>query len=153
MKQYTNYEIKSIFEGFQSGILSKNEWTHDAHLIIAVWYVNEYSINKALSILREKITKLNISNGVLNTDYSGYHETITKFWLIVVKKFIMSNDIISVTHACNLLVNSNVAKPDYMLNFYDKNVLFTACARKNWVNPNKNQSNIKNTFIRKFNIN
>ena len=153
MKQYTNYEIKSIFEGFESCELSKKEWTHEAHLIIAVWYVNEYSIDKALNLLREKISRLNISNGVDNTDTSGYHETITKFWLITVKKFIMSNDVFSVAHACNLLVNSNDANPDYMLNFYDKDVLFSVNARRNWVSPYKNQSNIKNTFLRKFSIN
>lgn len=152
MKQYTNYDIKKIFDGFQAGILSKSAWTHDAHLIIAVWYVNKYSIDKALNILRGNILKLNTFNGVPNTDYSGYHETITKFWLIVVKKFILSNDLLSVSQACNLLVNSRVGKPDYMLKFYDKEVLSSVNARRNWVSPNKIQSNIKTLLFEDLHV-
>lgn len=137
MKYYSKDQIVAIIDGFQVTNLSKTEWTHDAHLIVALFYVNKYSVERALSLLRKRIIKLNESNGVINSDSSGYHETITVFWLIILKKFILLGRFKSLARACNELVNSKIGMRDYLLNYYSANNVFSVKARRNWVYPDK----------------
>ncbi len=53
MTHYSKQEIESLIERFEKRILPKAEWTHEAHLAVAIWYVSKYSFNEALNLVRE----------------------------------------------------------------------------------------------------
>ncbi|MEL7120391.1 MAG: hypothetical protein AAFO07_13155 [Bacteroidota bacterium] len=89
---FTNTSLKSLIERFEQQILPKAEWTHEAHLAVAVWYTHHYCATVALERVRKNITLHNESVGIANTDTSGYHETITQFWLNTVREFLKNND-------------------------------------------------------------
>ena len=74
-------DYEDLVAKFNSSILSKEKWTHEAHLIVAIWYCKSYDLSKALNLLRYHIKSFNLSVGTPNTDSQGYHETLTRFWL------------------------------------------------------------------------
>ncbi len=139
MKNYTEKEIEHLIIGFRTLKLPKSEWTHEAHLIVAIWYCSNYNFEKALVLLRENIKNYNQAVGTPNTKNSGYHESITKFWLIVAKQFIEKLVVKSTPIACNKFINSELAKRDYPLRFYTSERLFSIEARHSWVKPDLNK--------------
>ena len=67
--------------------LPKSEWTHHAHLQTGLWHVLHHDAATAMNLMRERIRAYNLCTGVANTDTTGYHETITCFYLIVIRAF------------------------------------------------------------------
>lgn len=146
MKNYSSEEVDSLIKRFEAEQLPKMEWTHEAHLVVAIWYCFHFGFEKALPIVRKNITNHNASVGTPNTDTEGYHESISKFWLIVATNFLTNEPNSSVDELCNRFINSEVAHSHYPLEFYSKEVLFSVDARKNWVEPDLNTLELKNTI-------
>lgn len=74
----TDAELEDLVRRFNACALSRPEWTHAAHLTVGLWHVSRYGRQDALARLRAGITRLNESNGVVNSATSGYHETVTR---------------------------------------------------------------------------
>lgn len=132
---YTEEEIVSLIERFELQKLPKVEWTHEAHLVVAIWYCNKHEFESALSLLRDFIIRHNESVGTANTDTGGYHETITKFWLLIAGRFLTREKRASVVEYCNAFINSKYGKSSYPLEYYSKELLFSVEARHSWIGP------------------
>jgi len=135
MKNYTMAEIRHLIDRFENQKLPKVEWTHEAHLVVAIWYCSKNNTQDALKQVRSYITAHNCSVGTPNTDTEGYHETITKFWLHMAQLFIQTNPSDSIEESTNNFINSSVGKSDYPLDFYSKSLLFSVHARHHWIEP------------------
>ena len=61
--RYSEREIESLIERFESKTLPKNEWTHQAHLVVAIWFCTHYEREAALNLVRNHIIKHNESVG------------------------------------------------------------------------------------------
>ena len=48
----TAEEIARFVERFEACTLPKAEWTHQAHLLIALWYLSRRGPDEALTIVR-----------------------------------------------------------------------------------------------------
>jgi hypothetical protein len=72
---------------FEAQTLTKQEWNHAAHLRVAGYYVLALGEAAALEKLRVGIRQLNEAHGVANSDCSGYHETLTCFWVVLIRRF------------------------------------------------------------------
>jgi len=72
---------EETFDEFINGRLSKGEWTHEAHLITCWVTLRDRSPAEALPFLRDSITTHNCGVGTPNTDTSGYHETLTVYYI------------------------------------------------------------------------
>lgn len=76
-------ESRESFERFMSaweaGTLPKVEWTHAAHVAAGACYAVRYGAT-ALVALRAGIRRYNAAVGTMDTETSGYHETLTRFW-------------------------------------------------------------------------
>lgn len=139
MTSYTKAEIDSLIERFENRKLPRAEWTHEAHLVVAIWYCSKHPFEMALELTRQYITGHNESVGTPNTDTEGYHETITKFWLIAANNFILASEPVSITELCNNFLQSEMASSSYPMNFYSKEKLFSVEARHTWVEPDLNE--------------
>ncbi len=135
MNHYSKSEIDALMLRFEARELPKPEWTHEAHIVVAVWYIMQSDFEQALDIVRENITKHNESVGTINSDTDGYHETITKFWLMVAKAFVEENEFTDKYEAINALIDSRYGKSDYPFEYYSKENLFSVKARHNWIEP------------------
>lgn len=77
--------------------------------------------------------------GIQMTKNSGYHETITMFWVKMIQKSLVTNSTNnSFLENANNLVNlyENSALP---FEYYNRNFLMSESARKNWVEPDLKQ--------------
>ena len=80
----TATEVERVVAGFRDGTLPQREWTHRAHLTVALWYATHHAPAEALDLVRAGILRLNAAHGVITTPTRGYHETITRFYMRVV---------------------------------------------------------------------
>ena len=84
----TREEIAEFINAFETCTLLRATWTHQAHLTVAVWYVSNHSLPDATTSIRNGIQRYNEAGGVMTTDTSGYPETITLFFIRVVKQYL-----------------------------------------------------------------
>src|SRR5262245_586331 len=76
-------EIGSLVHAFETCEIHPAEFKHYQHLAVALWYLSRMPYEEAGEKMRSGIRKLAASYGK-----TGYHETITVFWLEAVRGFL-----------------------------------------------------------------
>ena len=75
---------EATYEAFINGRLGKDEWTHEAHLVTCWMALQTRTPAEALSHLRNSIKAHNCGIGIENTATSGYHETMTVYYVTAI---------------------------------------------------------------------
>ncbi len=70
---------------FEAGAPTKEEWTHGAHMCVGAWFVSRFSPEAAGWRIRSGMRRLNECLGGRNTEASGFHETLTEFWIRAIR--------------------------------------------------------------------
>jgi hypothetical protein len=135
VKFRTAEEIFSLLRRFDDCTLPRAEWTHAAHLIVALWNLLEFDWPEATERVRRGIRRYNAAHGVQTTPTGGYHETLTLFWLRAVRAFLEDgrNEGRSLVSLANELVAT--ADSRLPLRHYTRARLFSPEARASWVEP------------------
>jgi len=133
----TAEELDDLVARFQSRTLPKSEWTHEAHLAVGTWHVHRLGPDEALLRLRSGIRLLNDSHGTPNTDSSGYHETITRAYVMLLVAFIADRDGRPAADCAQALLASPLVARDALLTYYSKDLLMSVQARLEWVEPDQ----------------
>jgi hypothetical protein len=128
-------EVLSLVKAFENKTLAKSSWTHQAHLSVGIYYLLHFSFYEALCLLKANIITYNQSVGTVNNSTSGYHETLTIFWLKVLANFIESVDDKNLSLVCRKFFASKWASKEIPFLYYSRERLFSAEARAIWVNP------------------
>lgn len=127
----------ALVEQFLAGTLPKSQWTHEAHLRVGLWHVKHHGADVAMNLLRKRIRAYNESVGTENTDSSGYHETITQFYVLMITRFLSTVDPdMSIDRMSDQLI-ANYGDRNLSLTYYSKELLFSREARLRWVEPDK----------------
>ena len=121
---------------FEAGSLPKCEWTHAAHLGVATCYLLSLSADEALNQLRKRIRFLNDCHGTLNSKESGYHETPTRFWLLVLRNFLNTLPR-EVSRACAVeqVILAFATRKNLYESYYTFDVVKSQAARQSWIPP------------------
>lgn len=127
--------IKEIIFQFNNLTLPKSKWTHEAHLIVAIWFLKHYEKAEATYYLRSGIINYNLKTGTKNTPTSGYHETITIFWIELIDWFIKQHKNSEIEALIFIFLKSKYASKTIFLEYYSKELLFSTIARANWIAP------------------
>ena len=128
-------ETERIARALTDRTLPKAEWTHQAHLRAGLWHVLEYGPVTALDLLRERISSYNASVGTANTDSSGYHETLTRFYVVVIDRFLTTADRGSDVDQLARHLIAGYGDRRLPLHHYSEQRLFSPVARRSWVEP------------------
>ena len=131
----TRDEIERLVRAFEDCTLPRAEWTHRAHLTVALWYIFHHSGEEAIISIRGHIKRYNAAHGVLMTRDSGYHETITLFWTYVVGRFVLLEGAgFSLLELANNMIKrfDNSRLP---FDYYSRDRLMSWLARTSWVEP------------------
>ena len=125
-------EIEALQRKFERGTVTLEEWTHSAHLAICCWYLMKKPRNAA-RLLREGIVSLNRANGVISTATSGYHETLTLFWIAKVQGLldVCEGDDLAVLNA----VVGGLANKKLVLFHFSRERIMSSEARNGWCEP------------------
>lgn len=127
--------LTRLIEGFATCTLPCQEWTHQAHLIVGLWYCSQHDATTATDILRNSIRQYNLACGKQNTETSGYHETITRFFVWYIKRYLAGTDpqrsfVATVNDFCVHHVERSSP-----LKFYSQERLMSVEARLGWLEP------------------
>ena len=128
-------ETGKLVERFIECTLPKAEWTHQAHLRVGLWHVVNHGPAAALPLLRERISRYNESVGTINSDTSGYHETVTTFYVKAIAATVADCSQAMAIDDLAALVIERIGAKEYPLRYYSKERLFSADARRQWVPP------------------
>jgi hypothetical protein len=128
-------ETDRIVRAFIARTLAKHEWTHQAHLRVGLWHALHFADAAALDLLRERICAYNEATGVANTDTGGYHETLTRFYLHVIRSFVSSADAsLPIDDLARALIDQ-WGDRNLPLRHYSRERLFSVAARREWREP------------------
>jgi hypothetical protein len=123
-------------ERFERGTWPKAHWTHSAHLAVACWYLMSLPKAQAISRVRDGIRSYNQAVGTANTPDSGYHETLTLFWMETIGRALggpaRSG---SVLEAARQVVVQFGSRSDLFRDFYTFDIVKSREARAKWVPP------------------
>lgn len=126
--------LRSLIACFEAGALARSAWNHRAHLAVAAWYVATLDEPAALRRMRAGIEAYNRAHGIEQTPTTGYHHTITVFWLDCVRWVLEGFDG-SRLQAVNLVLKVLGARRELILSYYSPEVLDSWRARVDWVEP------------------
>lgn len=74
-------QLSAFLAQFQTCRIERQDWTHRAHIGIAACLILMHGKQEALHVMRKTIPLLNESQGGINSSQTGYHETLTVFWI------------------------------------------------------------------------
>lgn len=129
------HEVTALVDAFEAGTLPRGQWTHRAHLAVACWYLLCYKPEEAINKIRLGIQSYNRKQGIVTTETSGYHETMTLFWIRIVR-----HHFAQLTYQCTLVALFNdvmlqYARKDLPFEYYSRARLFSPEARREWIEP------------------
>ncbi len=128
-------ETERIARALIDRTLPKAEWTHHAHLRAGLWHVAEHGPVMALELMRERIRSYNESVGTANSDTSGYHETITRFYVTVIDRFLSAADQRGDLDTLARQLIEEYGDRRLPLRHYSEARLFSVVARRSWIEP------------------
>ena len=82
------------------------------------------------------IRAYNESVGGVNSDTSGYHETITQASLRAARAVLEANPAdVPLWQIANALMRSNLGNPNWLLEYWSRDRLMSVDARRAWLEP------------------
>ena len=129
-------EIIRIGEGVLACTLPRVEWTHAAHFAAALWLMRYRPDLEPSREMPRLIRAYNESVGRVNDDSGGYHETITQASLRALRGVLDAYPPeVPVYAIVNALMASNLANPNWLLEYWSQPRLMSVEARRQWLEP------------------
>ena len=126
----TDDELRELVASFEACRFHPSEFRHYQHLAVALWYVWHLPYEQAAHRMTTGIHRLAETFGK-----TGYHETITLFWLQIVSDFAASDDRNeSLAMTANKLVRRYENK-NLIYDYYSADLIASAKAKAEWVDP------------------
>jgi len=116
-----------LFRRFCDRSLPRSQWTHEAHLGVCWAALDTRQPATALAFLRDQIRSYNEATGGANTPTSGYHETLTAYFVHAVAE-LRADTIDEVLAAPR-------CRREAPLRHWSRDRLFSRQARATWVDP------------------
>ena len=133
--------IEELVNQFETGTLPQPQWTHEAHLKIALYYMyNEKDHFSALTKMRCGLIRYGALRNPQIVCVLRYNETITLFWMYKMHMFVDHNKgkTMLFEDLWNLFLKCPVAEKEYIYKFYDKEDLHSDRSRASWTSPTDN---------------
>ena len=141
-------EVENLAAAFECCTLPRDRWNHRAHLMVGLWYLLKHPKAKATGIIREGIKRYNESVNILTTKTTGYHETITLFYVELIHNFLkQATEDKSIAQLANELLNAYGDKK-IPLKYYTEERLMSWEARTSWVAPDLKPLDFGETLFR-----
>ena len=125
---------EELLAAFESCSLSREQWTHEAHVRVAYLYLTRLDSRQAMHHMREGIRRLNQSLGTPERLDRGYHETITRASMCLIEAAVLDSD----PHrtSCEFCeAHSELLEPSILARFYSDERLMTHEAKSAYVPP------------------
>lgn len=125
---------EELWRAFQERTLDDGAWNHRAHLRVAWMHLARYAdLDEAHLRMRAGIIRLNTAHGLEETPKRGYHETLTRVWLMLV----LEHRAIDACENSALFVERHPLDRDAPLRLYSRERLMSVEARSIFVPPDR----------------
>jgi hypothetical protein len=126
-------EVEALVCAFEDASIPASEFTHAAHIAVALSYLNSFPPEQALERMREKIRAFAAHHGVDNL----YHETVTTFWMRLLEHLASTSEVdLPLWRRINLIVEDWTKRRPVEAH-YSTEVIKSQEARDTWVPPDK----------------
>jgi hypothetical protein len=124
-------EIERLVENFEACTVAPAEFDHGAHLAVALWYLSELPAPLAEARMRAGLHRYTAHHHA----EAMYNETITLFWLKLVRRFLARADAKRplAERANELLTTYNSSK--LVSEYFSRELTQTPEAKASWVEP------------------
>jgi len=126
-------EVAALVSAFENATIPASEFTHAAHIAVALSYLDAFPPEQALERMREKIRRFATHHGVSNL----YHETLTTFWMRLLEHVTATSDIeLPLWQRINLIVE-DWTKRRPIETHYSAELIKSQAARDKWIPPDR----------------
>lgn len=130
--------VRSLVKAFERGTLPLAEWDHAAHLAVATYYVTLLGeIGPALERTRAGVLRFNALHGIEQRVDSGYHETLTVFFVHLVAARLAEPGAPRGLADRVAWVQRRLHDPRVVLDYYSRPLISSWDARTGWVEPDR----------------
>ena len=127
--------LGSFLDRWRAGTLPKKEWTHAAHVAVAAFHAFDHPAAEALQKIRAGIIYYNTCVGTANTDHSGYHETLTRFWTGLIVDLLRTRAFSSRLEFVRAALSRFASDSALFRSYYSFDVASDVRARREWIAP------------------
>lgn len=127
--------MDGLVQAFETGTLPKAQWTHAAHVAMGSHYVFLLGEADALTVMRTRVCAYNEAVGTINSTTSGYHETLTRFWIAVLARLLQQGSVASHIEFVQRAVALYGSRRDLHGSYYNFDVVKSVDARQAWIAP------------------
>ncbi len=127
--------LGQFLAAFEDGTLPKEEWTHQAHIVMAACVLHSYPLEEATSRIREGIKAYNVASGGQNTETSGYHESITIFWIQMITDDL--NPSLSRLDQARAMSERFGEQSSLFKKYWSYDIAKSVEARRSWIEPDR----------------
>jgi hypothetical protein len=120
---------------FEACTLPRELWTHRAHLTVGLWYLMRFEERVAADLIRTRIKRYNQACGIETTATSGYHETITLFYVRMIASYLSRAGREWQIDKLAEALFKRIGDRRLPFEYYSKERLMSAEARLRWVEP------------------
>ena len=123
-------EVAALVEAFETATIPPSEFTHAAHVAVAVSYVANLPLPEAQARMRKMLLHFTAVNHV-----DLYHETLTTFWMRLLDHVARTYDArLPLWKRINLIVSRwGTSAP--VKAHYSRELIMSKIARESWVPP------------------
>jgi hypothetical protein len=124
--------LDEFVAAWEAGTLTKAQWTHAAHVAVGACYAVRYP-DSAFERFKIGIIRYTETVGTVNSDTSGYHETLTKLWMNVIARHVHGQTD-PWKAACKAVEKFGEDRDLHRL-YYSYDVVRDTKARRAWIPP------------------
>lgn len=128
-------ELQALASGLREHSLPKDAWTNDAHWAASFWLLRHAPSFDIDRDLPDAIRAFNLAKGGENTDHAGYHETITRASIHVIRLYDAPG--LPAWESVNAILASSFGRKDWFFDHWSKGVLMAPAARRAWFAPDR----------------
>jgi flavin reductase (DIM6/NTAB) family NADH-FMN oxidoreductase RutF len=128
----TRQAFADFVAAWEAGTLPKAQWTHAAHVAVSAAYTVRFG-GGAFERVKDGIRRYNEAVGTADNDHSGYHETLTRLWSMVVARVVGSGSD-PWEAACKAVHQLGEDRELHRL-YYSFDVVRSVEPRRTWVPP------------------
>jgi hypothetical protein len=126
-------EVAALVSAFENATIPASEFSHVAHIAVALSYLDSSPPEQALERMREKIRAFAAHHNVGNL----YHETLTTFWMRLLEHVAGTSDVdLPLWRRINLIVEDWTKRRPVDAH-YSRELIKSQTARDKWVPPDR----------------
>jgi hypothetical protein len=128
-----NEEVAKLLEAFEQRTISASDFSHAAHIAVAVSYLTDLPLDQALDRMRRNLQAFASHHHLENL----YHETLTTFWMRLLAHLVThSQPDLPLWERINRIV-AEWGNRRAVRSHYSEELIASSAARENWLPPDR----------------